>query len=110
LLEKFPVRLDVQSETLHVLKSPDADATRRKPLRLVLETRIQIRGSHIPFSFVVQLQFVAVWILADIGRPMSQVAIRPSDFVTGTLQRRASPLQRLLAPCAKGHMTHAGGV
>ena len=66
MLEKFPVRLDVESEALHVLKYPDADVTRRKTLRLVLETRIQIGRSHILFNFVVQLHLVAVWILADI--------------------------------------------
>src|SRR5215469_2633633 len=56
-LEEFPASLDVESETLHMLKSPDADATCREPLCLILQTWTQIGRSHIPFCFVVQLHF-----------------------------------------------------
>ena len=109
-LEELPVRLDVGREAFSLLESPHADPAGWESLRLVLQARMQLRRSHIPLGFVVQFQLVAVRILAEISRTMSQVAFSPADFVAGPFQRRNPPLQSLLTLRSESHMAHAGSL
>src|SRR3712207_1491293 len=64
LLEEDAVRANVRCQAIQVVETPHTDAARREALSLVLQGRLQLRWSHIPFSLVIELDHVSVGITA----------------------------------------------
>ena len=107
VFEEEPVGLDVDGEAIEVIEPADIDAARRKPLRLVLQRRLEFGRRLIPFGLVIELDDVAVGIAAAERRPLPHVAVNPADVEAGALQRGDAALQRLRAAGAQRHVLHA---
>ena len=61
----------------------------------------------VPLGFVVQLDLVAVRILAHEGRAVAQIAFVPTDVEFGAFEGRDAPFERLRAARAKSHVAHS---
>ena len=93
-----------------MVEPADIDAACRKPLRLVLQRRLQFGRRLVPFGLVIEFDDVAVGIAAAKRRPLPHVAVDPADVEAGTLQRGDAALQRLRAAGAQRHVLHPGGL
>ena len=78
-LEKRAVGFDVHGQSVQVIQPANVHAARRKALRLIFQRRLQSGGGFIPLRFVIELDFVAVGILADKGRAVRQIAVGPAE-------------------------------
>src|ERR1700736_1366900 len=62
LLKENSVRLDIHSEAIEMIEPTDIDAASREALRLILKRRPQLRRRPIPRRFIIELNFVPIWI------------------------------------------------
>ena len=90
ILEEFAAARDIGGKPVPVIDAPHVAAARRETLRLVLQRRFLVRRRVIPFGVVIELDDVAVGILADKGLALAEIAIVPADVETGALQRHGA--------------------
>ncbi len=108
-LEELAIGLNVDGKAVEVVEAAHVHAARREALRLVLERRPQGFGCLVPLGLVVELNQVPVRVVKLIGGPMPQLALVPAHPTAGALQRLNTPLQRLRAAGAEGHMAKTRG-
>ena len=81
-----------------MIQAADVAAARRESLGLILQRRLSAAGGLVPLGFVVQLDLVAVRILAQERGSVAQVAIGPAEassvpFRAATRRSRACGLR-----------------
>src|SRR6516225_1602303 len=107
LFEKLAVGFDIDREPIPMIETPYVDAPRGKFLRLVLEGRPQLRRRLIPLGFIIKLNFMSVWVLAEKPRTMRQIAFRPAYVEARSFEGRYPPFESLRTSCAISHMAQA---
>ena len=80
LLEELAIGFEVYGKAIPMVEAADVGAAGRELLRLILQLWTQFGRSLIPLRFLVQLDLVAVGILAHESRSVREVAIAPSDI------------------------------
>src|SRR5665213_2161515 len=79
VLEELAAGGDVGGKPVPVIDPAHVAATRGKTLRLVLQGWLEFRRRLIPLGVVIELDDMAVGILADEGLAMAEVAVSPAD-------------------------------
>ena len=64
-----------------MVEAAHVHAARREALRLVLQRRLLVGRGLVPFGVVVELNNVAIGVLADKGLAVTEVAVGPADVV-----------------------------
>src|SRR5205823_2343440 len=98
---------DVNGEAVQVIEAAYIDAARRVTLGLVFQRGFELRRSGVPLGLVVELDPVAVRILADESGAMPEIALGPPDIEAGALQRSDAASKRLGTARAEGHVSHS---
>src|ERR1700733_1826996 len=78
--EEYPVRLDIDSQTIEVIEAAHVDAARREALRLILQGRLPFGRRLVPFGLVIELDDMAIRVSAAKCRTMAEIAIGPADI------------------------------
>ena len=92
-----------------MIEAAHVHAARGKPLRLVFQRRLECRRRVVALGLIIELDLVAIGIVAAIGGPVAEIVLDPADLVAGAFERGDAALQRLLAARAKRCMTQARG-
>src|SRR6185437_9377731 len=95
VLEEFAAGGDVGGEAVPVVEPAYVAAARGKALRLILQGRLEFWRRLVPLRVEIELDDVAVRILADEGLAVAEIAVGPADVETRTFQRRGAALQCL---------------
>ena len=85
ILEENPVGFDVDREAVQMIEPAHIDAARGISLGLILQRRLQFRTAPVPLGFVIELDLVAVRILADECGTVPEIAIGPADVDSRSL-------------------------